>query len=322
MTTLRYHYSLLWALLRLVVWLGLFAANMFLIFKYSPTPPASIPLVLLMIYLPFLIYGTIRRRIIPSILKQTVLSIDIVGIYIKDYPNPIRWNQIESVTTDRIGFVFAPIRLRLSNPNWLLIRYGSRMPNWTQKINSYFNCDLMLFPGAYNVDAGELLNSIIGQIPDNQSHAPAELMGLLATISENKLAYSITLNEGATDQQIAGFEQTMQLILPEDIRSFYLYCNGFVAEADEFRLIPLDEIIARRCEDLFNPGVFVIAEFMNYADSWLIAIKHDGYLIYDGSDFVRLTDSFPEFLTRYLAGGVSETGGLYDWAEDHLPDTE
>ena len=84
-----------------------------------------------------------------------------------------------------------------------------------------------------------------------------------------------------------------------------------------FRIIPLDETIDSKQD--FKPNSFRIAEYMTYCDFWDIHITdsdYNNYLISNpGEKYRALTNSFAEFLKRFLAGGVFEKGGLYDWHE-------
>jgi hypothetical protein len=121
----------------------------------------------------------------------------------------------------------------------------------------------------------------------------------------------------ATDVEIELFEQS-KMHLPDDIKQFYKFCNGFYANEDMFRIIPLQEIIDNGEDDyLLNKNSFHIGEYMIYSDMWSIDINpndRNDYTIYQNTDkTIILTKSIVEFLEKYINGGVYE--GLYGWAE-------
>lgn len=139
---------------------------------------------------------------------------------------------------------------------------------------------------------------------------------LISFIQKNKDKLRITLYEKASEKEIAYFE-SIKTFLPDDVKLFYQFCNGFCSGKDLFRIIPLEEIIDPLLDDTNNKHVFNIAEYMIYCDTWQLQInpsnKND-YMIYnEAEDVVILTNSFAEFLDRFLTGGVFD--GLYDWRE-------
>lgn len=125
----------------------------------------------------------------------------------------------------------------------------------------------------------------------------------------------ITLYDGATDQQIAELETNAGVKLPDDVRQFYQFSNGFISDEDQFRIVPLDELIFpdRRQDILY------IGEYLCYCDTWALTTnpENNSYQINypDERGFV-LTNSFSEFLSRFLIGGVFEQNGLYDWRDE------
>jgi hypothetical protein len=129
------------------------------------------------------------------------------------------------------------------------------------------------------------------------------------------LASDITLFPAATLRELTEFEDRLNCPLPDDIRTLYLFCNGFESAEDIFRLVPLGEITDRLAE--YTPNSFVFAEYMTYSDMWTIEINPSGpndYRISNRGDRYRLlTNSLAEFLDRFLAGGVFEKGGLLSW---------
>jgi len=144
---------------------------------------------------------------------------------------------------------------------------------------------------------------------------------IITQILNTKDQLGITLYPGATKEEIKSFERLMNTSLPNDIKKFYMFCNGFESEEDLFRIIPLDEIIYNRKDEednyLLNKQDFHFAEYMIYCDMWTLTIttSSDNYLIYNKAEtFVTLTDDFAEFLNKFLVGGVFD--GLYKWEEE------
>jgi hypothetical protein len=131
----------------------------------------------------------------------------------------------------------------------------------------------------------------------------------------------MTLHEAASEELIQKMEQVCCISLPEDIKAFYKFTNGFEVDDDLFNIIPLEEVISntkRHKKDIY------IAEYMTYSDMWGLAINPytNTYLIYNDNRYgerVILTDSFAEFLGRFFSGGVFEEGGLYEWGEGMRP---
>jgi hypothetical protein len=136
----------------------------------------------------------------------------------------------------------------------------------------------------------------------------------------------ITLYSGAENSLIEKFEQQMQLKLPADLKTFYQCCNGFESAEDLFRIVPLDEFLERMSWDKrenrtceLKSNQFYLAEYLIYCDMWTIEIELDQpntYRITHGSGPNALTQSFSEFLLRFLKGGVFGDGGLYKWSEE------
>jgi hypothetical protein len=130
--------------------------------------------------------------------------------------------------------------------------------------------------------------------------------------------YDITLFPQANLQELAEFEDLLQCPLPEDIKTLYLFCNGFESAEDIFRIIPLQEISDRLSE--CRPNCFYFAEYMTYCDKWEIEINplnpNDYWIFNRGQAYRLLTKSLAHFLDRFLVGGVFGEGGLYDWHEE------
>ncbi len=144
---------------------------------------------------------------------------------------------------------------------------------------------------------------------------------IIARIQRDKEHLGITLFEPASEADISSFEHKMQIKLPDDLKTFYRFCNGFESHEDMFRIIPLDEIWDNRLtgRDVSNEdgNRFDFAEYMIYGDVWLINIDQqdcNNYSIHNfNSHFITLSNSFTEFLDVFFIGGLFE--GLYEWTK-------
>jgi hypothetical protein len=310
----RYHRT--YAFFTLFAWIGVLALVIYLIMTYAPVPPESIPLTLLVFYLPVLIYRTVKWRIIPALKKETVLAMNALGLHLKQLYIPIRWSQIESVRGVRVGFVFEFILITFKNPDWILEIHNSWILRWKFRLNSLFNCNLMLFPRSFYKGSHELLPTLTSLLPNPDHYSIPEMPEIIAKIKDNTGAFGIALTYGATETEIIDFEKALNLHLPEDIKEFYRFSNGFVSPNNNFEILQLNSIIDRRNDEILKPGAFQIATHMDFCFSWIIVVNEGNYSIYDGSAHTKLTDSFGEFLYRYLSYGVSEPDGIYDWADD------
>jgi cell wall assembly regulator SMI1 len=126
----------------------------------------------------------------------------------------------------------------------------------------------------------------------------------------------ITLRKGASDKLISEVEHRIEVQLPDDIKEFYKFSNGFESAEDMFNIIPLEEVI----EQVKNsaPNLY-IAEYMIYGNVWEVKINphnNNDYKILnidEDKEEIILTNSFAEFIQHFLNGGVFEKDGLYDW---------
>lgn len=139
---------------------------------------------------------------------------------------------------------------------------------------------------------------------------------LIRRIELNTSALGIRLYPRASESEIAAFEKYLGAAMPEDMKTFYRFCNGFESEEDLFRIIPLEEIMTRPVSSSTPDFVdFDFAEYLIYIDTWYITLSktdHRDYLISNGEadKSVILTDSFVKFTDRFLQGGVFD--GLYN----------
>ena len=133
----------------------------------------------------------------------------------------------------------------------------------------------------------------------------------------------ITLYRAATQIFIRGFEIQMNLRLPNDLKTFYQFCNGFESQEDLFRIIPLDEILSSKTDSQahLRPNQFYFAEYLTRSDMWAIEVNAtvpNSYTVFGSTRNVSemtLTHSFAEFLDFFLTGGVFGDNGLYQVEE-------
>jgi hypothetical protein len=141
---------------------------------------------------------------------------------------------------------------------------------------------------------------------------------IIEKLSTTLSPYDITLYAPASLHELIEFEHRLNCPLPDDLKTFYLFCNGFESAEDIFRIVPLDEITGRLAD--YKHNSFNFAEYMTYCDMWRIEInpaKPNDYNISNQGDVFRLlTPSLAEFLDRFLTGGVFGKGGLYKWHEE------
>ncbi len=126
----------------------------------------------------------------------------------------------------------------------------------------------------------------------------------------------ITLNQSASEESIEQFEKSTGIILPNDVKQFYRFANGFESEEDLFNIVSLEYLVDDRTGNIY------LAEYLVYCDMWCLEINPanvNDYLITTLSakeERIILTNSFAEFLTRFLKGGVFGNNGLYAWADE------
>lgn len=129
----------------------------------------------------------------------------------------------------------------------------------------------------------------------------------------------IRLRAGVDESLLLDAEILHGVILPDDFREFYRFSDGFEATEDLFNLISLDEIIENKKHDKKDP--LYIAEYMIYSDMWCLEVNPDDrndYKIIIEANYNKLvlTNSFAEFISRFLAGGVFGFDGLYSWGDE------
>lgn len=136
---------------------------------------------------------------------------------------------------------------------------------------------------------------------------------LIKLIQEKHHQSGIEINPPATFSDITEFENEIGFALPSDFREFYLTCNGFGCNEDIFNMIPLQNI--RKYPQNFGKNWFHFSEYMIYSEMWGLRRTSEGkFEIFNDSHPDKvMTSSVNEFLQRFLAGNVFDSGGLYEW---------
>ena len=147
-----------------------------------------------------------------------------------------------------------------------------------------------------------------------------EITDIIQILKEGNHNQVVTLKSGASETDLLNFEQQLNLRLPTELREFYRFSNGFETEELLFQILPLEEILNQK--DEYNNNEFYIAEYMIYCDVWTLRVNNQTgeFSIYNSDhssrDWMFLTNSFAEFLTRFLNCGLFEEHGLYDWVNE------
>jgi hypothetical protein len=149
-----------------------------------------------------------------------------------------------------------------------------------------------------------------------------DIADIITKLKERSTMYHIHLYPAATDELIEEFENKLDIRLPNEIKTFYKFCNGFELNEDMLRVIPLEEIIDDLNIKEYRPNHFFIAEYLIYSDVWEIEINDAEYRDYDifnvdqNGEKVVLTKSFAHFVNRLLKGSVFDDAGLYKWQQE------
>lgn len=165
-----------------------------------------------------------------------------------------------------------------------------------------------------------------------------EINDIIQRIEQEQQSQAITLYDKASEAEIAQFEQSIGLPLPDDFRTLYRYSNGFEVGDDLFRILPLEYV---QEDMIIGKGEFYFADYLVYSDVWRVVIdpEHPNQytILYDiGRDIiteqihanrsqlkflntsVALTQSLAQFLQVFFDAGVFN--GLYDWGEKRKQD--
>ncbi|MGE6761400.1 SMI1/KNR4 family protein [Corallococcus interemptor] len=141
---------------------------------------------------------------------------------------------------------------------------------------------------------------------------------LLAEISAHHFP-----NPPATEAQVAAFEARVGWQLDEDLRAFYLHCDGATLfapreRAPNYRVLPLNEIERARNKmrhedtDEYGTASWYTLLYLQDGDYVLVDVARregEGYVLLDAfhetfpAGVERIASSFSEFLEKALASG-------------------
>ena len=131
----------------------------------------------------------------------------------------------------------------------------------------------------------------------------------------------ISLHPPATIEDIAKLESAVKQKLPQEIKDFYSYCNGFETDDWLFNLLSIEQILYYKSE--LESSEFYFAEYMIYSDCWNIKLESSTNFsiitnIHGTEKQIVITDSIYEFLHIYLnsEGVFSAETGLYKWYKE------
>jgi hypothetical protein len=130
-------------------------------------------------------------------------------------------------------------------------------------------------------------------------------------------------NPPATPEEIEAFEQAAGWRLDTDLRAFYLHCNGavlFQQPNSPCRLRPLSQLRRARVDmrdsdtDAWGPASWYVIGDLTESDRLIVdveSLQNGRYPVIDGfhegmlgtDDCKRITNSFSEFLERFLSSG-------------------
>ena len=158
---------------------------------------------------------------------------------------------------------------------------------------------------------------LVTEIKPTKFHMMADadniMKELILRIAAKHRITGIDVNSPTSQEAIKDIEQKIGCALPQDFALFYSTCNGFTCTEDIFNMKSLESII--EYENDFGPGWFYFSDYMINSDRWMLRKKAgDSWeIINAGETEIMLTSSLCDFLEKFLAGGVFEPGGLYDW---------
>lgn len=146
------------------------------------------------------------------------------------------------------------------------------------------------------------------------------LTEIIDYLQTNFAEREITLRPAASDDLIRQVEAAYGLILPDDIKQFYRFSNGFDTYDWMFNLIPMEDMIEQKVQYKYNDEPLPLAEYLIYAETWHLEIipgSPNKYSITTLTDkgVITLTHSLAEFIQRFLIGGLFGEHGLCHWVE-------
>jgi hypothetical protein len=125
----------------------------------------------------------------------------------------------------------------------------------------------------------------------------------------------IKIHPPASATEIKKIEDKLHFELPSDFKDFYSICNGFDCTKDKFSMMRVETLFLDNEHGEYEHDCMIFAEYQLYSDVWALRKpRTDSYEIFYNDNKIRiLTGSLFAFLQRFLAGAVSQPGGLLEW---------
>jgi len=136
-------------------------------------------------------------------------------------------------------------------------------------------------------------------------------------LRSNWLSRGIKINPGVSKATLQLFESKYEVMLPDDLREYFLLVNGMdinMTDEDLIRFWPLEEVkpISEDASEysdqayLPDPGsIFMFADYCIWSNTYAIRLssgeKRNEVYIIGGRSPIFLAGSFTEFVTLYLA---------------------
>ena len=146
------------------------------------------------------------------------------------------------------------------------------------------------------------------------------LTRIIDYLKANSAELDFTLKPPVSEGLIRKVEEAYGIILPEDIKQFYKFSNGFQTDDWMFNLIPMEEMMDQTVNYKYNKEPLPLAEYLIYSETWHLEVSSGNpnqysITIHPVTGKVTLTHSLAEFIQRFLDGGLFGENGLCYWVE-------
>ncbi|WP_462265147.1 SMI1/KNR4 family protein [Mucilaginibacter sp.] len=147
------------------------------------------------------------------------------------------------------------------------------------------------------------------------------LTEVIQYLKDRHIDEQIELRPGVSEELIKQVEQTYKVNLPDDIKQFYRFCNGFDTYDWMFNLIPMEDMIEQKVKYRYNDEPIPLAEYLIYSETWHLKVSATDPIDYyitvpETQGKGVLTRSLAAFIERFLKGGLHDEGGLLDWVKE------
>jgi len=131
----------------------------------------------------------------------------------------------------------------------------------------------------------------------------------------------VSTRPGATEAEMAAFEEKYGVRMPDDLRDYFATVNGFDLDktgfCDEncFSFFPLEKVVPLSNEwwkDSEGNSYFILVDFMISSHVYGIQLGKDSenpvFVAYPRDHPIRIGDSFSDFVESYLHGASTILG--------------